>query len=90
VLRLSTALDGAVNHVVHRLGTLRIRRIAGAITPSSTDNQARPSLLRRAPTALQPQPSSLDAVSFVIMRRHGIQHAFAFDDDFDREGFTRW
>ncbi len=44
------------------------------------------------PTALQEhgtRPVSLvDAASFVLMRREGIERAFAFDKDFERAGFT--
>lgn len=32
--------------------------------------------------------SLVDAVSFVAMRRRGIERAFAFDSDFEREGFS--
>ncbi len=31
--------------------------------------------------------SLVDCMSFVLMRRYGIAVAFAFDDDFSREGF---
>ncbi len=31
--------------------------------------------------------SLVDCVSFVVMRRHGVALAFAFDEDFEREGF---
>jgi predicted nucleic acid-binding protein len=32
-------------------------------------------------------PSLVDWTSFEVMRRHGIETAFAFDDDFRRQGF---
>jgi predicted nucleic acid-binding protein len=32
--------------------------------------------------------SLVDRVSFSVMRREGIRRAFAFDEDFEREGFT--
>lgn len=32
--------------------------------------------------------SLVDCVSFEVMRRRGITDAFAFDDDFEAEGFT--
>jgi predicted nucleic acid-binding protein len=32
--------------------------------------------------------SLVDCMSFVLMRRYGIGVAFAFDDDFPREGFS--
>lgn len=32
--------------------------------------------------------SFVDRVSFELMRRLGIRRAFAFDDDFEREGFV--
>jgi predicted nucleic acid-binding protein len=32
--------------------------------------------------------SLTDAVSFEVMRREGLREAFAFDDDFERVGFT--
>ena len=34
------------------------------------------------------QLSLVDCASFVVMRRYGITHAFAYDGDFEREGFT--
>lgn len=32
--------------------------------------------------------SLVDCASFVVMRRHGVTHAFAFDSNFEREGFA--
>jgi predicted nucleic acid-binding protein len=32
-------------------------------------------------------PSLVDAVSFLVMRRHGVKTAFAFDSDFEAAGF---
>lgn len=32
-------------------------------------------------------PSLVDCVSFVVMRRHGVKEALAFDPDFEQEGF---
>ena len=32
--------------------------------------------------------SLVDCASFVVMRRYGVTHAFAFDADFEREGFA--
>lgn len=34
-------------------------------------------------------PSIVDEASFVVMRRLGIDTAFAYDDDFERQGFRR-
>jgi len=31
--------------------------------------------------------SLVDCASFVVMRRYGIEEAFAFDEDFEKEGF---
>lgn len=33
--------------------------------------------------------SLVDATSFVVMREGGLEEVFAFDTDFEREGFTR-
>ncbi len=33
--------------------------------------------------------SLVDAVSFAVIRRHAVDEAFAFDRDFEREGFPR-
>ena len=33
--------------------------------------------------------SLVDRVSFILMQRRGIREAFAFDDDFPKEGFKR-
>jgi predicted nucleic acid-binding protein len=38
-------------------------------------------------SARRRQVSLVDHVSFELMRRRGIRIAFAFDDDFEREGF---
>jgi predicted nucleic acid-binding protein len=32
--------------------------------------------------------SLVDRVSFAVMRQEGIRRAFAFDEDFEREGFA--
>ena len=32
--------------------------------------------------------SLVDCVSFLVMRRHGVREAFAFDNDFQEEGFV--
>lgn len=34
--------------------------------------------------------SLTDCASFVVMRRYGISHAFAYDADFEAEGFARY
>lgn len=34
------------------------------------------------------RPSLVDTVSFELMRAEGIEEAFAFDPDFEREGFS--
>ena len=34
--------------------------------------------------------SLVDVTSFVVMRDRGLDHAFAFDDDFVREAFSLW
>jgi predicted nucleic acid-binding protein len=80
--------------VARRLGLEAVRRVRDQLAPlfevvwidGDAHELGLDVLLQRSRRRL----SLVDAVSFVIMRRHGIQHAFAFDDDFDREGFTRW
>lgn len=37
--------------------------------------------------AVRRRPSFVDWVSFELMRREGMRHAFAFDRDFERQGF---
>ena len=32
--------------------------------------------------------SLVDAISFIVMRRHQLERAPAFDDDFEHEGFV--
>ncbi|MGH9184401.1 MAG: type II toxin-antitoxin system VapC family toxin [Acidimicrobiales bacterium] len=39
-------------------------------------------------SSLRRRTSLVDHVSFEMMRRTGLQEAFAFDNDFDREGFS--
>jgi predicted nucleic acid-binding protein len=41
-----------------------------------------------APVFVDRQVSLVDWTSFVLMRRRGTSEAFAFDDDFTRQGFT--
>lgn len=45
------------------------------------------SLLGRRPGRSGRGPSLVDAVSFLIMRRGGLEEAFAFDPDFVKAGF---
>ena len=36
------------------------------------------------------QVSLVDCMSFVVMRRHRLENALAFDGHFERQGFRRW
>lgn len=75
----------------HRLGlsvALRFLREATAFQShwiTSQDHREAVELLaRRGKRGL----SLVDCTSFVVMRRLGVERAFAFDADFLREGFT--
>ncbi len=76
----------------NRLGIGAVRAFEDAVTPllrilwvdDNTHQQAVDTVL----TAGRRRLSLVDCSSFVLMRRHGLDSAFAFDDHFSEQGFT--
>jgi predicted nucleic acid-binding protein len=77
--------------VQHRLGVEAVRRLVDAIQPVFEVIWVDPDVHERAADRLlrddKRRLSLVDQVSFEVMRRHGIDRAFAFDDDFGGNGF---
>ncbi len=88
------------NHVVvetaalvhRRLGAAAVRALLEDLLPITTVVFVDEPLHRAAVSAFvasrMRRASLVDWVSFELMRHRGIAHAFAFDRDFDRAGFT--
>ena len=80
-----------ISLVQRRLGMAALRRFVDDLLPivdvawvdPETHAEAREALLAAGSRSV----SLVDRVSFLLMRRRGIGTAFAFDDDFAREGF---
>lgn len=74
-----------------RLGLGAVRDLVDDILPLLEIEWVGPDLHRQATTALlaanQRSVSLVDWTSFVLMRRDGIDVAFAFDEDFEKQGF---
>ncbi len=70
---------------VHRLHD----RVKPAVTARSVPAQVRDAAIAALLAAERRQVSLVDRVSFELMRRWELDVAFAFDDDFRREGFSR-
>lgn len=79
--------------VQHRLGMRSVRRLHNHVLPAvavrSVPPEARDVAVAALLAAEQRRVSLVDRVSFELMRRWELQTAFAFDDDFDRQGLTR-
>lgn len=75
-----------------RLGLEAVRRLLDDLLPAITVEWVGVELHGRAAAALlasdRHSVSIVDRVSFAFMREHSLTCAFAFDDDFAREGFT--
>jgi predicted nucleic acid-binding protein len=78
--------------VQHRLGMVAIRTLVEDILPLLRVSWVSEADHRAAVTALlmagRRQLSLVDCVSVVIMRQLRLQTAFAFDSDFDDQGFN--
>ena len=98
--------DGSVRSVTHsgvliesatllqrREGVEAVRSLNELLLPVEVE-WIGPELHSRATAALlasgQRAVSLVDWTSFELMRADGIRTAFAFDDDFERQGFTLW
>ncbi len=75
----------------HRFGLAAVRRLQEAFVPRLSVEGVDSSLHNRGFEALilanRRRLTLVDCVSFAFMRAHGVVHAFAFDDDFARQGF---
>lgn len=104
VTAFAALLDGAGlvthNYVVVEMAALVQRRLGSRATRTLLDDilpvvdvlfvdedthQAAASSYR---SSLRRRTSLVDHVSFEVMRRTGLREAFAFDDDFARQGFS--
>lgn len=76
----------------HRLGLDAVRGLDSELLPAIALEWVEPSTHRAALSAVmvsgQRLVSLVDRVSFEVMREHGISTAFAFDEDFEAEGFA--
>jgi predicted nucleic acid-binding protein len=75
-----------------RLGMPSVRRLHDRVLPAVTVRSVPPAVRETAVAALLAadvrRVSLVDRVSFELMRRWELEAAFAFDDDFDRQGFA--
>lgn len=78
--------------VQHRLGLAAVRIFHEDIFPVLTvawvDESVYQSGIASVLTAARRKLSMVDCVSFEVMRRFGVQAAFAFDKHFQEQGFT--
>ena len=78
--------------VQHRLGMKAVAVLTREVLPVMAIEWVSEADHREATAALlaagKRRLSLVDSVSFVLMRRLGIESAFAFDPDFEVEGFT--
>lgn len=76
----------------HRLGLRAVRELDEELLPLLTIHWVDERLHGLGMAALlaagRRQLSLVDHVSFIVMREQGIDTAFAFDADFDQQGFT--
>ena len=74
-----------------RLGVAAARRLVDDLLPIIemvyADGQLHAEALEALLAAGRLDVSLVDRASFLVMRRHGIRRAFAFDADFAAEGF---
>jgi len=77
--------------VQNRLGIAAVRQLADDLLPVLTIEWVTQEIHDAGVAALfasaRRQLSLVDCVSFKVMRRRGIRHAFAFDLHFDEKGF---
>jgi uncharacterized protein len=77
--------------VQRRLGMAAVRTLLEQMMPVVALHWVSPDQHRQGVAAFlaagQRRYSLVDAVSFVAMRELGTQQAFAYDDDFRRQGF---
>lgn len=75
-----------------RLGMQAVREYDDAVSPLSrvlwVDEETHRQAVSAVLAAGRRRLSLVDCSSFVLMRRHGLDTAFAFDDHFPEQGFT--
>jgi predicted nucleic acid-binding protein len=81
-----------ISLVQRRLGMTALRRFVDDLLPVAEVAWVDPAMHAEAREALLASGSRAvslaDRMSFLLMRRRGIGTAFAFDEDFEREGFA--
>ncbi len=92
VVTHSSVVVEVVAIVQHRLGMAAVRAVVDDVLPLLEIVWVDAALHDEATTALLAADrrgvSLVDWTSFVVMRRHAIDTAFAFDDDFHDQGFA--
>lgn len=76
--------------VQHRFGVSAVRTLLDLLGPIEViwvDGETHRAALAALLAAPRRRLSLVDRVSFEVMRDRGISHAFAFDPDFEQEGF---
>ena len=80
--------------VQRRLGMAAVERLHRGLLPAvgitMVDRSTHERTVERWLTDRVRRLSLVDVTSFVVMRDRGLEHAFAYDDDFAREGFSLW
>lgn len=74
----------------HRLGTaaaIKLGRSVSRFEVVWVDVKLHETALRRLARSPRRRVSLVDHVSFLVMKSRGLEAAFAFDSDFEREGF---
>ena len=89
LLTHSYVLVESIALVQHRLGTDAALRLAESrgFEVEWVDAARHAETVRALGTRRRRRVSFVDLVSFGVMRARGIEKAFAFDEDFEREGF---
>jgi predicted nucleic acid-binding protein len=80
--------------VQRRLGMTAVERLHRGLLPvvgiHMVDLSTHQRAVERWVTERLRRLSLVDVTSFVVMRDRGLEQAFAYDDDFAREGFSLW
>ncbi|MFW5920841.1 MAG: type II toxin-antitoxin system VapC family toxin [Polyangiales bacterium] len=71
----------------HKARSLLTSRLLRIVRPEHEDELQAVGLFEKY---ADQEVSFTDCVSFVLMRRHGLKHAFAFDRHFQVAGFEPW
>jgi predicted nucleic acid-binding protein len=80
----------AISLVQRRLGAapaLRLATSSSQFVIEWVTEELHQEAVRRLAKAARRRLSLIDLTSFLVMRKRGVKTAFAFDDDFVREGF---